>query len=193
MATDHDTPAGAPLDPLLAEAINGLRDRGPEHDLWTEIAPRLAPRRPAGVLQMRWPTALAAGLALVAGSAAVTQWLGRSANGPSTAAVAVESRSTATAGGDLPVVTVAMDEAGTALQSAITDLTATIEAALPQLDPATRDELSRAMAALDLAVTEAADRVREAPEDLRAAQYLTTTLRRQHAVLRTIAVAASRS
>jgi hypothetical protein len=193
MATEHDAPEGAPLDPVLADAINSLRDRGPEQDLWTEIAPRLAPRRPAGMLQMRWPTALAAGLALVAGSAAVTQWLGRSATGPADGQVAVQAPVTAPAGTDLPVVTVAMDEASAALQTAITDLTRTIEAALPQLDHATREELLRAMAALDLAATEAAERVREAPGDLRAAQYLTTTLRRQHEVLRTIAVAASRS
>ncbi len=193
MAIDHDTPEGTPLDPLLAEAISGLRDRGPEHDLWAEIAPRLAPRRPAGVLQMRWPTALAAGLALVAGSVAVTQWLGRAATGPADSPVAVQTPTAASASSALPVVTVAMDEAGSALQAAITELSTTIEAALPQLDPATRDELSRAMAALDRAVNEAAERVREAPDDLRAAQYLTTTLRRQHDVLRTIAVAASRS
>jgi hypothetical protein len=193
MATEHDTPEGVPLDPVLAEAISGLRDRGPEQDLWSEIAPRLAPRRPAGMLQMRWPTALAAGLALVAGSAAVTQWLGRSSAGPAAAPVAVQASGMAPAGTALPVVSVAMDEASSALATAIADLTVTIETALPQLDPATRDELSRAMAALDHAVTEAADRVREAPDDLRAAQYLTTTLRRQHEVLRTIAVAASRS
>lgn len=190
MATEHDTPDGAPLDPVLAEAITGLRDRGPDRDLWTEIAPRLAPRRPAGVLQMRWPTALAAGLALVAGSVAVTQWLGRDAvTGP----MVVQAPATGAAGDGLPVVTVALDEAGSALQTAINDLTATIEAAMPQLDDATRAELTRTMTALDHAVAEATDRVREAPDDMRAAQYLTTTLRRQHAVLRTIAVAASRS
>jgi hypothetical protein len=182
-----------PLDPVLAEAIAKLQDRGPEQDLWTDIAPRLAPRRPRGVMQMRWPTALAAGLALVAGSAAVTQWLGRASSGPTAPPVAAQPNDAAPTGGALPIVTVAMDEAGSALELAITDLTATIEAALPQLDPATREELARAMAALDQAVADAAARVREAPEDLRAAQYLTTTLRRQHEVLRTIAVAASRS
>lgn len=193
MATD-DRSQDAPLDPVLAEAIGGLRDRGPDRDLWTDIAPQLERRRPKGTLLVRWPTALAAGLALVAGSAAVTSWLGRNATDSGETPIA----SAALAGGQdsaqgPALVAAAFGDADLALEGAIRDLTTTIEAALPQLDPATRGELSRSMDALQQAVTDATNRARTAPGDLRAAQYLTSTLRRQHDVLRTIAVAASRS
>lgn len=192
MATD-DRSHDAPLDPVLAEAIGGLRDRGPDRDLWTDIAPQLARRRPKGTLLVRWPTALAAGLALVAGSAAVTSWLGRDAADSETE-IASAAPSDGQDGAQEPaLIAAAFSDADLALEAAIRDLTATIEAALPQLAPETRGELSRSMAALQQAVTDATLRVRTAPGDLRAAQYLTSTLRRQHDVLRTIAVAASRS
>lgn len=193
MATDP-TPAGrdAP-DPILAEALATLRDRDPERDLWPAIAPQLSRRRGPRLVQMRWPTALAAGLALVAGSAAITQWLSDEP-APAPAQVAVETGPAATPRvGDLPVIPATLGEAGTALEAAIAELTATIARALPQLPPATREEITAAMTALDEAVRDASAAAVERPDDPQAAHYLTNALRRQREMLQRIATAAARS
>lgn len=189
MATDHLPPHEDRPDPVLAQALADLRDRAPETDLWPGIAPRLARPATHRLLQLRWPTALAAALALVAGSAGLTTWLQRAAPEASLPVAAGMPAD----GGLARVSAAAMTAAAPALTAAIDDLTLALEAALPQLDPKARAQIREALAALDTAIAEADALVRENPDDPRAAHYLTSTLSRKRDVLRTLVATASRS
>jgi hypothetical protein len=182
MATEHDD-----LDPRLAAAIRGLEDRGPDVDLWPGIARRIAPRR-RGTLQLRWPVAVAAALALVAGSAAITSALlpGRGAPAPATSVAAGSP-------GGTVVLPARYGEAEQSLASAIDRLEEAYAAAAPKLDAGTRDQIKSSLAALDSAIAEARRRADSAPTDLRAAKYLTRTMQRKLDVLQTVATMTTQS
>ncbi len=174
MATDHDE-----LDPRLAAAIRGLEDRGPEVDLWPGIARRITPRRP-GTLQLRWPVAVAAALALVAGSAAITSALLPGRGAPTTTAAIANGAST-------PALPAGYERAEQTLSTAIDRLEEAYAAAEPRLDPATRTQIKASLAALDTAIADARTRADAAPTDLRAAKYLTHAMQRKLDVLQTVA------
>ncbi len=181
MATDPDG-----LDPRLAAAIRGLEDRGPEVDLWPGISRRINPRH-RGMLQIRWPIAIAAALALVAGSAAIT-----SALLPGRGAGEVAVRPASTVGGT-PALPAGYDRAEQSLATAIDRLEEAYAAAAPRFDPATREQIKASLAALDTAITEARSRADAAPTDLRAAKYLTRTMQRKLDVLQTVATMTTQS
>lgn len=164
-----------PLDPILAEAVDSLRDRQPARDLWPEIAPRLSPRRPKGSVLLRWPTALAAGIAIAVLSAGgTTMLLRRHATVPAGAAAATS------------VVPVAWSSADSTLERAITDLERSLRATMGQLDEPARAGINRSLAVLDQAIADAAARRAATPDDPRAGRYLTSTLRKKLDVLRTV-------
>lgn len=177
MATDHDDP----LDPRLAEAIATLRDAPPSDDLWPEIAPRLAPRHPAGTLLVRWPTAIAAGLVIATASIGGTLLLLRGNT-------VVEPTTTAAAPLATPAnaVAAAHTPADQALQRAIGELEGRLALAEGTLDPQTRDGIRASLAALDQAIADAAARQRATPDDARSAHYLTSALQKKLEVLRTV-------
>jgi hypothetical protein len=168
------------LDPRLAERIRGLRDTAPERDLWQDIAPRLTPRRPKGTLLVKWPLALAAGVALVVATAAGTMAVLRH-RAPAT------PTPVASALGSLPIASVAFTPADSALALAIRDVEARIRTGLAQLDPATRLDVERSLATLDHAIEDAALERRAAPDDPGADRFFTSTLRKKLSALRTIA------
>lgn len=175
------------LDPRLAERLHALRDTPPEHDLWQGISARLSPRRPRGTVQLRWPVALAAGLALVVASAAGTIAVirHRVPTGPG---------SPAGVAGVLSVAPVAYSSADSALVLAIQDFETRIRAALPQLDPTTRRNVERSLTTLDGAARDAAVERSAAPDDPGADRFFISTLRKKLAALQTIAtLTASRS
>lgn len=180
MATDNE-----PLDPRLAEALSELRDSAPATDLWQGIAPRLSPRAHSGVMRLRWPTALAAGLVIalvsVAGTAAVLR---------RAAPVAPNSAAQRTSG--LLIISATATPVDATLESAIAQVETLLQSLQDQLDPAARAELARSLARLDEAIAHAATQRRAAPDDPQAAQLLTATLRRKLDVLRTNAVLASK-
>ena len=174
MATDHDE-----LDPRLREAIASLTDREPEVDLWPGIARQITPRRP-GTLQLRWPVAAAAALALVAGSAVVTRQL-TEAPAP-TAPVA--SRVVGDGGTVLPA---GFDRATTTLDAAISQLEDAFAGVAPTLDQETRSAILASITALDAAIADARARAGAAPDDIDAARYLTRAMQRKLRVLQTVA------
>ena len=179
MATDpHDT------DARLAEAIGQLRDSAPEHDLWPDIAPRLRPRAVPGTLRLRWPTALAAGLAIAVASVGGTMAVLHRGAPPVTSVTLPRDTG-------LPVIAASASPADTTLLSAIVQVEGTLRSLQEKLDPAARASLARSLEALDQAITEAAARQRSQPGDPRAARYLTATLRKKLDVLRNVAVLAS--
>lgn len=184
MATDHDRIEE--LDPRLAAAIARLEDREPDTDLWPGIARQIAPRRP-GMLQVRWPVAAAAALALVAGSAAVTTLMVRD-GAPATPMVA-----TGTTGADapLPILPAGYDDAAQTIGAAIERLEQAYAAAASSLPADVREEIASSLAALDQAIAEARHRAGAAPEDLGAARYLTRTMQRKLDMLETAATMAS--
>ncbi len=171
-----------PLDPVLREAITNLRDTPPASDLWATIAPRLSMRRPKGSILLRWPAALAAGVAIALVSAGGTHYLMRVQ--PTTRA-AVTSTTT-------PVTTVAYSAADSTLESAIRQLEGSLRSTMAQLDAPTRQGISRSLDVLDRAIAEAAARRASAPDDLRAENYLTNTLRKKLGVLRTVSTLTAR-
>lgn len=173
MATDHDE-----LDPRLRRAIDGLTDREPAVDLWPGIARRIAPRRP-GIVQLRWPVAVAAALALVAGSAVVTRQLTR---GPAPSAGVA---TTAQAGSPV-VLPAGFDRATSTLGAAIDQLEDAFAEVAPTLDEATRSAILGSITALDAAIADARARAGSAPDDVDAARYLTRTLQRKLRVLQTV-------
>ncbi|MEO5798531.1 MAG: hypothetical protein ABIZ70_11820 [Gemmatimonadales bacterium] len=180
MATEREE-----LDSRLAEAVRGLRDTPPAADLWPEIAPRLQPRRIAGTVRLRWPTALAAGLAIAVASVGGTLAVLRRAEVPP--AVVKLPKNTG-----VPVVSVALaSPADTTLETAIVQLEATLQTLQAKLDPASRESLNRSLRVLDRAIADASEQRRAEPEDPRAARYLTATLRKKLDVLRTVTVLAS--
>lgn len=184
MATEHDR--NAELDPRLQSAITALEDREPETDLWPGIARRIAPRRPR-MLELRWPVAAAAALALVAGSAAVTTLLVRD-GAPAAPLVA---SGTSSPDGTLPVLPAGYDEAAQSIGVAIERLEQAYAAAAPSLPADVREEIAASLAALDQAIAEARTRAGAAPEDLGAARYLTRTMQRKLDMLETAATMAS--
>ncbi|MES2306685.1 MAG: hypothetical protein V4558_14335 [Gemmatimonadota bacterium] len=177
MATESDE-----LDPRLADAVRGLRDTPPAADLWPEIAPRLQPRVP-GTVRLRWPTALAAGLAIAVASVGGTVAVLRRAEPP--APLVTLPKNTG-----LPVISIA-SPADTTLESAIKQLEVTLLSLQDKLDPASRASLDRSLSVLDKAIGDAAAQRQAEPNDPRAARYLTATLRKKLDVLRTVTVLAS--
>lgn len=172
MATDD------PLDPALGEAISRLRDTQPGHDLWPNIARQLEPRVPRGTVMMRWPTALAAGLAIVLATSAVTTVLLRRGHATDPVALATSA----------PLSTIAASYApgDAALARAVGDLEKAVRATLPQLDAEARAAVDKSLTMLDAAIAQAAERQMAAPNDPHAAKYLTTTLRKKLQLLRTV-------
>ena len=166
------------LDPRLAEAIGGLRDTPPARDLWSGIAPRLAPRRPRGTVMMRWPVALAAGIALAVVSVTGTLIvLHNRAPVPAPIASAL---------GSIPIANVAFTPADSSLALAIRDLESRIRNSIVQLDPVSRAGIERSLASLDHAIEDAALQRRVNPGDEGADRYFTATLRKKLNTLRTI-------
>lgn len=180
MATDHD-----PLDPGLERAIRGLSDREPAHDLWPDIARRIAPARPA--LRLRWPVAIAAALALLLGGGLIDRMLTAPqpvASSPDVAAPAASSPDLLPAG---------FDRAEGSLTTAIDQLQAAYAEAAPRLDPEVQRAIAASLASLDSAIDQARARTGKAPDDINAARYLTRTMQRKLGVLRTAATMATRS
>lgn len=179
MATDRDRP-----DPRLAGLIDGLVDCDPERDLWPSVAARLTPHHP-GRLVMRWPTALAAGLALVASSATLTILLqGRVAR------VVGDPVVTRPASVVLPAEFV---QATGTLQQAIDELEQTLATTTESLDPTTRERVRDAIVTLDAAIDDARQRALGAPTDIGAARYLTRAMQRKLDVLESVATLTHRS
>lgn len=172
MPADHD-----PLDPILAEALAALRDRPPASDLWPAIAPRLTMRRPKGALLLRWPAALAAGIAIAVLSAAGTMLMLRSDGVVPPTALGTTTTAAST---------VAYTAADSTLTRAIGDLEAALHASMAKMDTASRAGIDRSLATLDRAIADAAARRSSTPDDPRAGQYLTATLRKKLEVLRTV-------
>ncbi len=182
MDTEHDRP-----DPRLAGLIDGLIDREPERDLWPNVSARLTPRH-RGRLVMRWPTALAAGLALIAGSAALTILLqGR------TLRVTPVQDSAGAAGTAAVILPAGFAQATGTLQQAIDELEQTLAATTESLDPTTRDRVREAIVTLDAAIADARQRALGAPTDLGAARYLTRAMQRKLDVLQSVATLTHRS
>jgi hypothetical protein len=168
------------LDPVLAEAITRLRDTQPADDLWPGISRKLAPRHPRGMLVIRWPTALAAGLVIAAATAASTAILLHRSPGSDSTAVAASTVQTAA------IVTASFAPGDAALAHAINDLEVAVRASMTHLDPAARSSVNQGLTALDAAIAQAAARQTAAPGDPGAARYLTSTLRKKLQLLRTV-------
>jgi hypothetical protein len=176
MATEPDR------DPLIDAAIERLRDSAPQHDLWPAISSQLAPRQGYGTFVVRWPIALAAGLAIVAMSSAATMAFlrYRTVPAPAAAQIATVARSTDAA---IPA-SYSPDDA--ALARAVADVERLVRSSLDRLDPAARLSVQQSLDALDRAIAQAAQREQAAPDDPRAAHYLTSALRKKLQVLRTV-------
>jgi hypothetical protein len=173
--------ADDPLDNVLGEAIGRLRDAHPDRDLWPGIARQLEPRRLRGTLMMRWPAALAAGLAIAVATSAGTAVLIRrhapADSGATTAAAAPAA---------LPSISASFAPGDAALAHAVNDLEKAVRGSLDQLDPEARSHVDRTLTMLDAAIAQAAERQIAAPDDPRAAKYLTSTLRKKLQLLRTV-------
>lgn len=178
MATDSDE-----LDPQLARAVQGLTARDPDVDLWPGIASRLHRRR-RGIVSMSWPLAAAAAAVLITGSAYVTVRLVTPGSDTTSQQLVVNNSLVLPAGYDL---------AEASLGAAIADLERVFELAVADLEPDTRAQLDRSLTALDNAIADARRRAGAAPDDLEAARYLTHTMRRKLAVLRTVATMPTRT
>ena len=169
------------LDPGLAEAIARLRDMQPAADLWPGISRKLAPRHPRGMLLIRWPTAVAAGLVIAAATAASTAVLVHRAPAADSSAVAAKSAARTSA-----IVTASFAPGDAALARAINDLEEAVRASLSHLDADARSSVNQGLNALDAAIAQAAARQTAAPGDPNAARYLTSTLRKKLQLLRTV-------
>lgn len=169
------------LDPKLSDAIARLRDAQPERDLWPHIARHLAPRHARGTLLMRWPTALAAGIAIIlATSASTAYFMHRQSNAESAIAGVVASQP----GNAPPAVT--LDSNEIALARAVNDLEHAVKGSLNQLDPEARATVTKTLSMLDDAIAQATARQAAAPEGFRAAKFLANTLRKKLQLLRTV-------
>ena len=145
MATEHDEP-----DPLLSQAIRGLRDTEPDHDLWPGIANRIAPRK-VRVLELRWPVAAAAAFALLAGGAVLSRLVvpgGQVAPGTQVAQDRINPPRQAD---EVTVLPAGFDRAEATLTEAIDQLEAAYRAAAPTLDPQVRAAIAETLASLDTA------------------------------------------
>lgn len=170
-----------PLDPMLSDAISRLRDTHPDRDLWPNIARQLEPRRPHGTLMMRWPTALAAGLAIAITTSASTAVLLRHTGAADSVAAA-----TTVARPTLATIAVSFAPGDAALARAVDELERAVRGSLDQLDPEARTAVNKTLTMLDQAIVQAAERQIAAPDDPRAAKYLTSTLRKKLQLLRTV-------
>jgi hypothetical protein len=171
------------LDPQLGDEIARLRDQHPGTDLWPHIARQLEPRRPRGVLLVRWPTALAAGIALAIATSASTAWLVRhdaAAPLPGTTAAVAASAPRPAPGA------ISMSPSDSALAHAVNEMEHAVRGTLAQLDPAARATVTKTLAMLDQAIAQAQARQSAAPDDPRAAKFLTSTLRKKLQLLRTV-------
>lgn len=177
-------------DPQLARLIEGLADRPPETDLWPGIASRIAPR-PRGVVQLRWSMALAAALALVTGTVALTLLVQRASQ--LTPPATEVASAPVTEAGTPHILPAGFSAATTSLTNAIDELERTVATASPALEPETRDRISRALRALDVAIAEARFQADATPTDVGAARYLTRTLQRKLDALQSVATMISRS
>jgi hypothetical protein len=180
MATEQDR------DPALAEAIAQLRDTQPEVDLWPGIARQL-PRHPRGTVILHWPMALAAGLAIVIVSAAGTAVVlhRTTVAAPAVAAIANPDHAA--------VVPASYSPDDAALARAVNDVEQLVRASYPEMNPSARNSVQQSLAALDQAIAQASQRERAAPDDPRAAKYLTGALRKKLQVLRTVHTLTQRS
>ena len=168
------------LDPKLSDAIGRLRDTQPDRDLWPHIARHLEPRQARGTLLMRWPTALAAGFAIViATSAGTTYWVHRQTKAESAIAGIVASQPG-------PAALPPLDSNEVALARAVGDLERAVKGTLNQLDPDARVTVTKTLTMLDAAIAQASARQAAAPEDPRAAKFLSSTLRKKLQLLRTV-------
>ncbi|MGH7581760.1 MAG: hypothetical protein ACREL5_00880 [Gemmatimonadales bacterium] len=170
-------------DPVVAEAVARLRDEQPERDLWPGIARQLEPHRQRGVIMLRWPVALAAGLTIVVASSAGTMALLRRAAADAAGTMAPATVAATPAASD----TAAFGPADAALSRAIDQLEDAVRANLSHLDPEARASVNRSLDLLDKAIAQAAARQNASPDDPRIAQYLTSTLRKKLDLLRTVA------
>lgn len=176
MQADNDPP-----DPVLARAIARLEDRPPEADLWAHIQPRLVTNR-TGVLALRWPVAVAAGLVLVAASVGGTvAWLGRAAPRPAAALVATPGSAVVTAAseGDLEV------------SRAIAELEALLQDNVTNIGTDTYRALATSLAILDQAIAAAAERQRAMPDDTSARRHFSASLRKKLDVLEKVTLKTS--
>lgn len=187
MATDHDGP-----DPLLSEAIRGLRDTEPDHDLWPGISNRIAPRKPR-VLELRWPVAAAAAMALLAGGAFLSRIVVPGGEAAPGTQLAQDQANPPQQTDGVAILPVGFDRAEATLTEAIDQLDAAYRAAAPTLDPQVRAAIAETLASLDTAIVDARTRAGAAPSDIDAARYLTRTMQRKLSVLRTAANMASHS
>lgn len=168
------------LDPQLRNAIEGLRDTSPARDLWPDIRARLTPRLPRGTVLLRWPAALAAGIALVFAASGSTYVLLHHGAG------AASPHVTAATPAATPLVSAAYAPADAALFQAIAQLERTVRTNLATARPAVRASVDSSIAALNRAIADAATRQTAMPDDPRAAQLLTSTLRKKLDVLHTV-------
>ncbi|HEY3935358.1 MAG TPA: hypothetical protein VGL65_12160 [Gemmatimonadales bacterium] len=181
MHRDHDN------DPHLADAIASLKDTPPSTDLWPGIARQLEPRPSRGMIQLRWPVAIAAGLVIAiatsAGTAIALHLIRGAPTSPAGTTVAANPAS-----GKVPSATIAASfaPADSALASAIDDLERAVRANLDHLDPEARTSVNQSLSLLDQAIAQAAARQNAAPDDPRVANYLTSTLRKKLQLLRTV-------
>ncbi len=173
-------PIDDPRDPVLDAAIATLRDAAPATDLWPGIARQLQPRHPRGALLVRWPVALAAGLAIAAlASTSTVIWLRHRPAGSNPATVAA-------APAPAPLVSASFAPGDAALAHAITQMEFVVHRQLATIAPDARAAVDSSLAALDRAIAEAAARQTAAPDDPDVARYLTSTLRKKLQVLRTV-------
>ncbi len=168
-------------DPVLTDAIARLRDVHPDRDLWPHIARQLEPRRVRGALLVRWPTALAAGLVLVAATSAGTLALVRRQAAPDSAIAAVSAATPKPS-----TLATSMAPGDAALLKAVDDMERAVKGSLDQLDPEARTTVTKTLAMLDQAIAQATARQSAAPDDPRAAKFLTSTLRKKLQLLRTV-------
>ena len=161
-------------DPVLASAVAMLRDADPPRDLWPAIHSQLTVTRRRGVVQVRWPVALAAGIALVAVSSfATARWVTR-------ADVTAEPGVASGVRGIVPAST-----GDTDLQTArsIAQLQAVLDSNITTIGADTYRSLARSLAILDQAIADAARQQRAMPDDPAARAYLTSSLRKKLDVL----------
>lgn len=173
-----------PRDPRLEDAISRLRDAHPERDLWPHIARQLEPRRARSVMVIRWPTALAAGLALALATSLSTAWLVRRGAAPAPAPAQGTAAIEASTPPARPAIT--MSPSDSALAHAVAEMERAVRGTLAQLDPEARATVTKTLAMLDQAIAQAEAHQSAAPDDPRAARFLTSALRKKLQLLRTV-------